>query len=209
MKIDPLLFKKAVIKPTTPEPAKPVQTPAVAAKPVVPTVAAKPNPIKITMFKPTVGRIAVAPKDPQQIEKPKSVSRVDMMVDITPPKVEAQAPLNFQERLNELDRLVNSQMGISLATIDTIRGHVMQIMIDLKQQPELDSCLIDRDVHNVLAYVRHTHVSARQELESSVKKKEVRAAKKGKGRFDVDLLDGPGSMFDSPNSLEELGDIET
>ena len=90
----------------------------------------------------------------------------------------------FKERLEKLDRLIQVDTNLSSYTIDAARNHVKQIMIDLKEQPELDSCLIDRDVHNILRFIRSVKDTAIQE-KAVVKVK--KAAKAGKGRSGASL----------------------
>jgi len=104
------------------------------------------------------------------------------------PKVHEAAGPVFKDRLELLDSLVSSELGISPYTIDVIRGHVKQIMMDLVTQPELDAILIDRDVHNVLAFIRYVKTDAIESREKVAVKKETKKAKDSKFRsFDLDL----------------------
>ncbi len=118
---------------------------------------------------------------------------------------EAEGPMDFQSRLDEVDRLISLDHKIGVMTVDAVRAHVKVIMIELKENPELESCLIDRDVHNVLAFIRTVKDNAVVERVVSKEKSEKRAkAKASKGSaafnfFDSNLL---------PAGLAELGKKE-
>lgn len=114
----------------------------------------------------------------------------------------------FKDRLQLLDNLVSSELGISPYTVDVIRSHVKQIMMDLVTQPELDAILIDRDVHNVLAFIRYVKVDAAEAREVVKVKKTAKATKDSKFRsFDLDLTALGNAISKGqglPLSLEDL-----
>lgn len=164
MGLDPLLFKGKI------------KTAAVPAKQeVIPP--AKANPL-MAMHKQDVSEAEI----------------VSEQVEIAQTGVEkAEGPMNFQDRLNELDRLIQLDAKIGEFTFDAVRGHVKQVMIDLKTQPELDSCLIDRDVHNIIAFIRSVKQDATKVIETT-KVKRVAKSKKGKPSFDFDLSKMPAGL---------------
>lgn len=109
---------------------------------------------------------------------------------------------SFQERLNHLDTLIQADLKISAFSFDLVKSHVRQIMIDLKEQPELDSCLIDRDVHNILRFIRSVKDTALETHVVKKTKKEAKAKKGGVGDFKIDLMS-------LPMNLKALGNLKT
>lgn len=127
-------------------------------------------------------------------------------------EAEKAGPQSFKHRLDELDKLVSSQLGINAFTIDAVRGHVKQIMMDLTTQPELEAILIDRDVHNVLRFIRHVKDDA-SATRVVVKEKKAVAAKKAKkikgglSGFTFEGLTLPGMKEAQPGMPATLGDL--
>lgn len=121
-------------------------------------------------------------------------------------------PAGFQRKLDRLDELIAEDNDIGPMTIDSVRKYVMQIMIDLKEQPELDSCIIDRDVHNVLAFIRATKVDAVETRETAKIKREKREAGKRKGpKKGFNFGDGPfggGGGVLNPDSMKDLSNLD-
>lgn len=109
--------------------------------------------------------------------------------------------MGFQDMLNTLDGLIVKESGINSFNIDLVRGYVRQIMTDLKTSPDLDALLIDRDVHNVLAFIQHVKNDA---IAAKVTKKEKKEAKAKKGRL-VGLKFGASDL---PSGLADLAKLK-
>lgn len=110
--------------------------------------------------------------------------------------------MGFQEMLDTLDNLIVKESGINSFNIDLVRGFVRQIMTDLKTTPEYDAMLIDRDVHNVLAFIQHVKNDA---VTVKVTKKEKKEVKAKKGRI-VGLKFGASDL---PSGLADLAKLKS
>lgn len=233
MALDPMLFKR-FHKPGSDVavPPRPASPPPAKEKGIVDVIkeAGFEIAFDIPAKEPTVEGGGSAPEthaeqqdvvdDTTQEEVPEVEPKVEEPIDskevaiFVQPKEDAGPA--FKATLDKLDALVQSELGISPYTIDVIRGHVKQIMLDLVTQPELDSILIDRDVHNVLAFIRHVKVDAVEARESTKTKKVAKAAKDSKFKnFDLDLtalsaaLGGDGGGNNGlPKSLEDLSKLK-
>ena len=114
-------------------------------------------------------------------------------------------PEEFKERLDKLDALIQAEQGINSYTMDAVRGYVKTIMVDLQKQPELDSCLIDRDIHNVLHFIRTVKDNAAESRTVAKAKREVKSSKaKGLANFQLTPI-----SFELPKGLEMLGKLKT
>lgn len=106
-----------------------------------------------------------------------------------------------QAQLNKLDELIQSESGINSFNMDTVRSYVRTIMTDLKNQPELDAIWIDRDVHNILHFIRTVKDSATMvKVEKKAKKAEKNAKKV---RFKINFNEG-----DMPSGLKDLSNFK-
>lgn len=185
MPIDPLLFRKIHKaesgQPDTP--MAPAEKKVESPKPITPTVApASPQPVdSIPIPQPSTGSIlattaqAEAVKESRKELVPIQSQTNDILGDL---KLPTRDPKDFKGLLDRLDEVITSQLGISKLTIDSIRGYVKQIMMDLQTQPDLDALLIDRDTHNVLKFIRYVKddaVIARGQIQD---KKTAKAKKK-------------------------------
>lgn len=119
-----------------------------------------------------------------------------------------EPPKDFKAMLDHFDSLINKDTGIDQYNIDFCREYVKKIYLDLRQQPELEGLMIDRDVRNVIMFIRATKSRA---IEAGEVKK-VKAEKKAKikpsarfgnigGTFDMSL------MVDSLEDFSNMGDL--
>lgn len=97
--------------------------------------------------------------------------------------------------LDDFDAMIAaSNGGISELQIDGARKYVSEIMMELKQNPDYDSILIDRDVHNVMLFVRasrqYATASFVTQKKKSAERAEKKAAKTGGLSFDMSILTG-------------------
>lgn len=103
----------------------------------------------------------------------------------------------FKQQLDQLDQLIQDENGINSFNMDFVRGYVRLIMTDLKSQPDLDAILIDRDVHNILHFIRTVKDSAVMEKSVKKEKRAVKSAKKP--RIKISLGDMPAGLQDLSN----------
>lgn len=103
--------------------------------------------------------------------------------------------VDFKKLLDDLDAIVSSELGIQKLTIDTTRQHVKQIMLDLVTQPELDAFIIDRDVHNILSFIRFVKddavvvkVEQKERKAKTTEKQKKINAKFGDFKLDMPLI---------------------
>jgi hypothetical protein len=123
-------------------------------------------------------------------------------------------PTDFQEVLNRFDTIMQRDHGTIDINLPRIRDYVMRIMEDLRENPEYEGMLLDRDVRNVIGFIRRTSVQAANVVvEKQVKsaKKVSKAAKSGSNRFDMDLDSfdlGAASPVKALGGLTDLSNIE-
>lgn len=88
-----------------------------------------------------------------------------------------------------------------------VKKRIKDIFTELKEFPEYDGLIIDRDTHNIMAFMQHSITVARGVFEAKKEKKETKA-KSPASRFKFDL-DGPNSlettMLHTPPSLASFG----
>lgn len=135
----------------------------------------------------------------EEPKKPSTALALHAQQVSTPTQVEGtedKTPLSFKDRLDRLDELIAQDFGISIITVDLVREHVKHLMIQLKDEPELDSILIDRDVHNILTFIRFVKDQAigAQEVSKAKREKKERAKKGGLSGFDLDLSALPSDL---------------
>lgn len=123
-------------------------------------------------------------------------------------EVDESAPLDMKSRLDELDRLIQRDNGISAFTFDAIRSHVKTIMIQMKEEPELDALLIDRDVRNILRFIRHIKVDALADQTKKVEKATTKAKKGGVGKIKFDMASALGNLDSELGGLKALGNLK-
>ena len=111
-----------------------------------------------------------------------------------------ELPMDFKELLDSFDAAMVRDKGITDFNLDLSRAYVKRIMVDLKENPEFDGLMIDRDVHNIMTFIRAVHERARigvveKKEKAATKTKKVPASK----RFNLD---------DKVLDLGALGDID-
>lgn len=110
---------------------------------------------------------ALAELDTSDIEV---VARRQQVLEQVTLKAPAFGPDDMKDRLAKLDELVMSDAGLNQITLDIARGYCKDIMVALKTEPELDSILIDKDIRNIMLFIRTTESSAVEAKETRVKK---------------------------------------
>jgi hypothetical protein len=184
---------KPAIQAAVAEQPKPVASPALAA-----LAATKPSPTPPAAPKPNLLAAAAA----KGVEKKQAMDQ-----DYS--YLHAELPTDIKELCQRFDDMIVRDGGIGLINIDLGRAYVKKIMVMLKENPEFDGMIIDRDVHNVMAFVRKTREAAIDTINVKVEKATKAAKNKAAktGRFgSIEAIDfgatGPAV------SLEDLRDVE-
>jgi hypothetical protein len=81
---------------------------------------------------------------------------------------------------DQIDKLIGDEAGAALEgpSLITVRNYVQTLMVTLKTRPEFDSVIIDKDVRNIMKFIRATREEALALREVKTTKKAVREAKK-------------------------------
>ncbi|KAK0039441.1 hypothetical protein Bpfe_031118 [Biomphalaria pfeifferi] len=80
--------------------------------------------------------------------------------------------------LDAIDSTIESfQDKLAGPGLITLRNYVQSLMVTLKQHPEFDSILIDKDVHNVMRFIRAVRGEALAARDIKEVKREVKKAK--------------------------------
>lgn len=187
------LSGKKAAAPSTPQvevpKESPTETPSAPA-PIVPAVAERPK-----LSPPPVGLEELTPAEAAQLVKTVEVPAANL----------EELIVGFKANCDKLNELILADTGLSPYTVDAAKGFVRQIMIDLRDQPELDSCIIDRDVHNILTFIRRVKYDA-AEAQAEVKTKKAKAESKKKTAFGgmrIDLSKLPAL------GKKDIGNLET
>jgi hypothetical protein len=83
-------------------------------------------------------------------------------------------PENFQDVVDKFDALLSRDNAINEMNIGHLRNYVQRIFVDLKNNPEYDGMIIDRDVHNIIKFMRAVKSEA-QDLAIDKKEKKAKA----------------------------------
>lgn len=166
------------------------------------------------------GRLVVSGDSANQIAKP-SPAKGALLAGVQKAKEnqeKAQAdmayifnemPVDFKELLDRFDTLLKRDTGINDFNIDMIRAYVKRIMMDLREHPEYDGLVIDRDVRNVIAFIRSTKEKA---IEAASEKKEKSEKKKANAGKSKNRFGDVGGFIDfgptGPGGIAELAASE-
>lgn len=103
----------------------------------------------------------------------------------------------FKAKLDKLDSLIIAGQGIDMLSLDTARAYVRDIFVEVQQNPEYDSLLVDRDVHNVMMFVQASTLVAGMDIKKKQVKAEVRALKKVNTQFDLSGFGDPATEVEA------------
>ena len=116
-------------------------------------------------------------------------------------------PENFKEVLDRFDELLIRDQGVNDMNVMHLRDYVQRIFVDLANNPEYDGLLIDRDVHNVIKYMRAVKGQAQELAVEKQAKAAKSSANRGKKNKFAEI--GKGLDFNAlPKSITELADFE-
>jgi hypothetical protein len=193
-------FKKDESNASTPTQSavEPAPAPASAAKlESTPGVSA----FKIKIGLPTV----TAPSAPAPVgESTKEIDVFDLakagapeppvptVIEVDEVEIES-SPEGMRAKLDRLDRLIIAGSGVDQTSIDTARNYVQDIMIELKTHPEYSGVLVDKDVHNVMSFVRASMNLAQKTFTEVANKRTAKEMKpkKTNTKFDFTGLGDP------------------
>lgn len=143
--------------------------------------------------------------------KNKFIAAQEAMAAALAPK---QAPIDdwpldpaekIQAMLKKLDEMISSETGIEDIKMQLARGLVRDIMIDLKEQPELDSLIIDRDVHNIMYFIQHVKLQAVAANQGTKERKVKKEAKTARSSAFAEAM----KNVPLPTGLTGLGDLKS
>jgi hypothetical protein len=108
---------------------------------------------------------------------------------------------SVRELCDKIDAMIAADQMVAGPSLATLRNYVMTLMMTLKSKPEYDSVIIDKDIRNVMTFIRSTRQESLDLREIKTTKKAVRAAKK-EGLSSVKQLKGMEAAF---NKMMGLG----
>ena len=116
-----------------------------------------------------------------------------------------EPPKDFKELTDRFDMLMARDTGITDFNIDGIRSYVQRIMVDLKEQPELDGMLTDKTVAGIIRFIRATRERA---IETVVKKSDAAVKKASKAKPSSRFGDTALSLDLTalPTDIKSMGD---
>lgn len=120
-----------------------------------------------------------------------------------------EVPKDFKETLDRFDMIMQRDQGDIDFDLPHMRNYVMRIMVDLKENPEYDGLIIDRDVHNIIAFMRRLKGQAITIANEKTTKAQAKASKPKVGaRFAMDFDNIDLMATKTPASLEDLSKID-
>lgn len=153
---------------------------------------------------------SVAKKAPEAsvVSAPESQPQVSAIQSYVAPEpltnvAHKDGPANFRENLDAFDRILIATGGIDKLNLDEIRGRVRACMIDLKANPEYMDLVIDKDVHNIMKFMRE---SVKYAGESFTAKQVAKAKKETKKKIAAEI---DFSALNLDIDLDELANLTT
>lgn len=92
---------------------------------------------------------------------------------------------DVRQLCDQVDQLISSNEQLAGPALIHLRGYVRQLMVTLKEKPEFDNILIDKegglsDTRNIMKFIRATREESLLLRDVKTEKKAVRGAKKEK-----------------------------
>lgn len=122
-----------------------------------------------------------------------------------------QIPEKFEDVLTRFDELLTRDQGVNDLNIGHLRDYVKRIFNDLTTNPEYDGLVIDRDVHNVIKWIRAVKTQATElavDKKTKAAKAEVNKTKKNRFAAISGNLDIGGKMPTSIQDMSSIGDLD-
>lgn len=121
-----------------------------------------------------------------------------------------QIPEKFEDVLKKFDELMIRDQGVNDLNVGHLRDYVKRIFVDLKENPEYDGLIVDRDVHNVIKFMRAVKGQAQElavDKKAKAAKKEASSAKKNRFAAIAGNLDIGGQMPKTIQDMSQLDDL--
>lgn len=121
-----------------------------------------------------------------------------------------QIPEKFEDVLKKFDELMIRDQGVNDLNVGHLRDYVKRIFVELKENPEYDGLIIDRDVHNVIKFMRAVKGQAQElaiDKKAKAAKKEANSAKKNRFAAIAGNLDIGGQMPKTIQDMSQLDDL--
>ena len=121
-----------------------------------------------------------------------------------------QIPEKFEDVLKKFDELMIRDQGVNDLNVGHLRDYVKRIFVELKENPEYDGLIVDRDVHNVIKFMRAVKGQAQElavDKKAKAAKKEASSAKKNRFAAIAGNLDIGGQMPKTIQDMSQLDDL--
>ncbi len=89
-----------------------------------------------------------------------------------------ESPEEVRQLCDRVDQMIESNEALSGPPLIELRGYVQRLMITLKERPEFDSIVIDKDIRNVMRFIRATREETLALREVKTERKAKREANK-------------------------------
>lgn len=177
---------------STTKPAETVKTPILQVEPAVPPQDSKlvKNLSLLASLgnRETEGEVPVAETVPEPIDSEfdttslavveKATTRQERSIRELDLEAMLQGPTGVREVLDEIDALMGEDGRLEGLYLDQTRKYIKRLMVTLKEHEEFASVLIDKDVHNIMRFVRNVRGEALSLKAVKAEKKATREVKK-------------------------------
>lgn len=166
------------------------------------TPATRPNPLASLA---RVNNRAKAGDDSDKVNLPavQAPSVLDTPTEETIPP----GPDGFKYKLDMLDALIQRDAGINGAMLGVVKGRIKDIVKELKEFPEYDGLIIDRDIHNIMLFMQQSVNQAKADFVQKDKKRTTKAIKAAKFDFGESLANGPLALEGPTLDLDALSGL--
>lgn len=163
----------------------------------------RPNPLGALLKRNQTQRQDSPEKDKVNLPAVQAPSVLDTPVEeVIPP-----GPDGFKLRLDMLDALIKRDAGISDVMLGMVKTRIKDIVSELKEFPEYDGLIIDRDIHNIMIFMNKSVSTAKAGFVEKEKKRTTRAVRAAKFDFG-DVGTGPALALDGPElNLDALSEM--
>lgn len=119
-----------------------------------------------------------------------------------------EIPEKFEDVLKRFDELMIRDQGVNDLNVGHMRDYVKRIFVELQENPEYDGLIVDKDVHNVIRWMRSVKGQAQElAVEKKTKAAKTEANKVKKNRFAsiAGSLDIGGQM---PKTIQDMSQFD-
>lgn len=127
------------------------------------------------------GLDALAAIDTESLEpKDRPTSNINVEAAKFGQRLVLESSGSVRELCDRIDKLIEGNPTLVGPSLADLRNYVQQLMITLKSRPEFDGVVLDKDVRNVMIFIRKTREEALGLREVKVVKKVAKATNKEK-----------------------------